>query len=80
MNRDGINDLPHRELDLFGPLRRTMPGIAFLSGSPALKLLRFANERAAIPGLQAIEDPAPLTPDFWSIRAQRALPPALADR
>ena len=50
LDRDGINDLPHRELDLFGVLRRDFPAIAFLSDSPALKLLRFAHERAALPG------------------------------
>ena len=72
LNGDGISDLPHRELDLFGPLRRDLPAIAFLSGSPAVQLLRFANERAALPGLEAIEDPAPLTENFWMIRAQRA--------
>ena len=72
LNRDGINDLPHRELDLFGPLRRNFPAIAFLSGSPAVRLLRFANERAALPGLAAIEDPAPLNKDFWVIRARDA--------
>lgn len=72
LNQDGISDLPHRELDLFGPVRRNFPAIAFLSGSPVVKLLRFANDRAAIPGLQAIEDPAPLTASFWTIRAQRA--------
>jgi nitrous oxidase accessory protein len=78
LDRDGINDLPHRELDLLGILRRDFPVIAFLSDSPALKLLRFANERAAIPGVSAIEDPAPLTPGFWKIRAQRAARQALA--
>ncbi len=72
LNRDGINDLPHRELDLFGPLRRNFPAIALLSGSPAVRLLRFANERAALPGLTAIEDPAPLNADFWLIRARQA--------
>jgi hypothetical protein len=36
-------------------------------------LLRFANERAALPGLGSIEDPAPLTQNFWTIRAQRAV-------
>ncbi len=72
LNHDGINDLPHRELDLFGSLRRNFPVIAFLSGSPAVKLLRFANQRAALPGLAAIEDPAPLNPDFWLIRARQA--------
>jgi nitrous oxidase accessory protein len=70
LDRDGIVDLPHRELDLFGILRRDFPVIAFLSESPAVKLLRFANERAVIPGMSSIEDPAPLTSQFWRIRAQ----------
>jgi nitrous oxidase accessory protein len=73
LNGDGIGDLPHRELDLFGPLRRNLPEIAFLSGSPAVRLLRFANDHAALPGLAAIEDPAPLTANFWRIRAQQAV-------
>ena len=72
LDHDGVNDLPHRELDLFGVLRRDFPSIAFLSDSPALKLLRFAQQRAALPGLSSIEDPSPLTSRFWSIRAQRA--------
>ena len=80
LNGDGVNDLPHRELDLFGPLRRDLPQIALLSGSPAVKLLRFANERAAIPGLVSIEDPAPLTAKFWLIRAQRALQAATSKK
>ena len=70
-NRDGVGDLPHRELDLFGVLRRDFPAIAFLSDSPAVKLLHFANERARIPGASSIEDPAPLTAQFWKLRAQR---------
>ncbi len=72
LDRDGINDLPHRELDLFGALRRDFPAIAFLSDSPALKLLRFAHERAALPGANFIEDRESLTPQFWKVRAQRA--------
>jgi len=68
LDHDGINDLPHRELDSLGVLRRDFPAVAFLSESPALKLLRFANERAVVPGLSAIEDPAPLTSRFWKIR------------
>ena len=72
LDHDGVNDLPHRELDLFGVLRRDFPSVAFLSDSPALKLLRFAQQRAALPGLSSIEDPSPLTSRFWSIRAQRA--------
>ncbi len=78
LNGDGINDLPHRELDLIGPLRRDFPAVAFLSGSPAVKLLRFANERAALPGLHSIDDPAPLTPNYWTIRAQRVVGPTAA--
>jgi nitrous oxidase accessory protein len=72
LDRDGVNDLPHRELDLFGVLRRDFPAVAFLSDSPAVKLLRFAQQRAALPGLSSIEDPSPLTNRFWNIRAQRA--------
>jgi nitrous oxidase accessory protein len=72
LDHDGINDLPHRELDLFGILRRDFPAVAFLSDSPAVRLLRFAQQRAALPGLSSIEDPFPLTSRFWSIRAQRA--------
>jgi nitrous oxidase accessory protein len=78
LDRDGIIDLPHRELDLFGILRRDFPSIAFLSESPAVKLLRFANERAVIPGMSSIEDPAPLTSHFWRIHAQRSARTAIA--
>ena len=80
LNRDGVSDLPHRELDLLGILRRDFPTIAFLSDSPALNLLRFAHERAVIPGLSSIEDPAPLTSHFWKIRAQHVARTALADK
>ena len=73
LNQDGIGDLPHRELDLFGILRRDFPAIAFLSDSPAVKLLHFANERATIPGASSIEDPSPLTSQFWRLRGQRLM-------
>ena len=66
LDRDGIQDLPHRELDLFGVLRRDFPSIALLSESPAIKLLRFAHQRAALPGLHSIEDRAPLAANFYS--------------
>jgi nitrous oxidase accessory protein len=72
LDRDGINDLPHRELDLLSVLRRDFPAISFLSDSPALKLLRFAHERAALPGANTIEDRASLTSQFWRLHAQRA--------
>jgi nitrous oxidase accessory protein len=64
LDHDGIADIPHRELDLFGVLRRDFPAIAFLSESPAATLLRFAHQRAALPGLHSIEDRAPLTAQF----------------
>ncbi len=72
LDRDGVNDWPHRELDLFGVLRRDFPAVALLSDSPAVKLLRFAQQRAALPGLSSIEDPSSVTNRFWNIRAQRA--------
>ena len=78
LDGDGVIDIPHRELDLFGIMRRDFPAIAFLSDSPAVRLLRFASERAVVPGLSYIEDPAPLSSNFWRIRAQRALRAAVA--
>jgi nitrous oxidase accessory protein len=72
LNGDGINDLPHRELDLFGVLRRDFPAVAFLSDSPLLRLLRFAHERAALPGGSVVEDRASLTSEFWKLRAQQS--------
>ena len=56
-----------------GVLRRDFLAIAFLSDSPALKLLRFAHERAALPGAGTIEDRASLTPQFWKLRARHVL-------
>jgi nitrous oxidase accessory protein len=60
LDRDGISDLPHRELDLFGALRRDLPVIGLLGGSPAERLLRFVHARVALPGLSGVVDPAPL--------------------
>jgi nitrous oxidase accessory protein len=61
LDRNGIADVPHRELDLFGALRRELPAIGLLSGSPAERLLRFVHARLALPGLSGVVDPAPLT-------------------
>ena len=57
---NGIGDVPHRELDLFGALRRDLPAIGLLGGSPAERLLRFVHARVALPGLAGVVDPAPL--------------------
>src|SRR5690606_10974917 len=61
-NGDGRGDLPHRETDLLGRLRRPFPLVAFLSGSPGLHLVRFAQHHARLPRIPAIEDPSPLSP------------------
>jgi nitrous oxidase accessory protein len=60
LDGNGIADLPHRELDLFGALRQSFPQIGLLAGSPGERLLRFVHARLALPGLAGIVDPAPL--------------------
>lgn len=60
LDGDGVGDLPHHELDLFGRLRRPFPAVALLSGSPAERLLRFVHARLRLPGLTGVTDPAPL--------------------
>lgn len=64
LNGDSVGDLPHRESDLLGGLRRTFPAVALLSGSPALELIRFAQQHTKLPGVPAIQDPSPLTARF----------------
>ena len=63
---NGIGALPHRETDLLGGLRHDFPLVALLSGSPALRLIGFAQKHAALPRIPAIIDPAPLTAAFHS--------------
>lgn len=60
LNRDGIADLAHREVDLFGPWRREFPAIGLLSGSPGERLVRFVYSRVPVRGLLGITDPRPL--------------------
>jgi nitrous oxidase accessory protein len=60
LDRDGIGDVPHRELDLFGGLRRQLPAIGLLAGSPAERLLRWVDARVPLPGVGVVVDPAPL--------------------
>jgi len=61
LNGDGIAELPHREADLLGDLRTRFPTAGLLSGSSGLELLRLAVGRHGLPGIQPVEDPAPLT-------------------
>lgn len=60
LDRNGVADVPHRELDLFGRTRRDFPVIGLLAGSPGERLLRFVHARLALPGLPTVADPAPL--------------------
>jgi nitrous oxidase accessory protein len=60
LNRDGVADLAHREVDLFGPWRRDFPAIGLLSGSPGDRLIRFVYSRVPVRGLLGITDPRPL--------------------
>ncbi len=60
INGDGVSELPHREVDLFGPSREAFPFIAFLSESPGMKALRFALQRAPVPGTHYITDSRPV--------------------
>lgn len=60
LDHDGVGDLPHRELDLFGHLRRPFPAIGLLVGSPGERLLRFVHSRVGLPGMAGVVDPSPL--------------------
>ncbi len=60
LDGNGIADMPHRELDLFGRVRRELPAIGLLAGSPGERLLRFVHARLALPGLPGVVDPSPL--------------------
>lgn len=60
LNRDGVVDLAHREVDVFGPWRRSFPAIGLLSGSPGERLIRFVYSRVPVRGLSGIVDPRPL--------------------
>jgi nitrous oxidase accessory protein len=60
LDGNGIADLPHRELDVFGELRRPFPAIGLIAGSPGERLLRFVYGRVGLPGLPGIVDPSPI--------------------
>ncbi len=70
LDGDGVGELPHRQADTLGKLRESFPLVSLLSGSPALELLEFAQQQVELPGLSAIEDPAPL------VAPSAAAPPA----
>lgn len=64
INGDGMGDLPYREADMIGDMRRDAPMVGLLSDSPGLNLLKFVHRHVALPGFDAIEDPAPLTSHY----------------
>ena len=60
LDRNGIADLPHRELDLFGPMRRHLPPSGSSPAAPANGCSASSTQRIALPGLPGVTDPAPL--------------------
>lgn len=66
-NADGVSELPHHTVDLFGERRSSFPYVDLLAGSPGLALLAEALGRVAGTGVPTITDshallgpPAPL--------------------
>ncbi|WP_237702472.1 NosD domain-containing protein [Opitutus terrae] len=60
LNRDGVADVAHREVDVFGSWRREFPAIGLLSGSPGERLIRFIYSRVPVRGLLGVTDARPL--------------------
>ncbi len=60
LDANGIADVPHRELDVLGGLRRDLPQVALLVGSPGERLLRFVHARIPLERRSGITDTAPL--------------------
>ncbi len=60
LDRNGVADVPHHEVDLFGRLRRDFPAIGLLSASPGERLLRFIQGRIGLRHRARVTDPAPL--------------------
>lgn len=60
LDANGIADVPHRELDVLGGLRRELPQVALLVGSPGERLLRFVHARIPLERRSGITDTAPL--------------------
>lgn len=61
---DGVGDVPHREADVLGSVRRSFPLIGLLSGSPGVSILKFGYRHAPLPDTRAITDPAPLSSGY----------------
>jgi nitrous oxidase accessory protein len=64
LNGDGISEWPHHEVDLMGAEREAFPPVQLLVGSPGIRILEWALQRAPVPGLRYVTDPHPLTRSF----------------
>ncbi|WP_251930624.1 NosD domain-containing protein [Salinibacter ruber] len=60
LNADGVSELPHRTVDLFGERREDFPYVDLLAGSPGLSLLADALARVPGTGIPTITDEHPL--------------------
>ncbi len=80
VNVDGVSELPHHTVDLFGGRRSAFPYVDLLAGSPGLALLSEALGRVAGTGVPSITDPAPLLrpPVALEGTAGRGVVPSLA--
>ncbi len=80
VNADGVSELPHHTVDLFGGRRSAFPYVDLLAGSPGLALLSEALGRVAGTGVSSITDPAPLLrpPVALEGTAGRGVVPSLA--
>lgn len=74
MDADGVSELPHHTVDLFGRRRESFPYVDLLAGSPGLELLAEALGRVPGTGVPTITDAhalmePPVAPDGGSQRA-----------
>ena len=62
LDGNGIADLPHRELDVFGDLRRPFPVLSgLIAGGPGERLLADSSTRASpCPARRESLDPGPI--------------------
>ncbi|MEF8817026.1 MAG: NosD domain-containing protein [Salinibacter sp.] len=60
VNADGVSELPHRTVDLFGARRETFPYVDLLAGSPGLSLLADALARVPDTDIPTLTDTHPL--------------------
>jgi len=60
VNADGVSELPHHTVDLFGTRRSAFPYVDLLAGSPGLALLAEALGRVSGTGVPTITDAHPL--------------------